>query len=66
MTCVANFPREQCRRQAMLAAYLVALVLAGCTQGVADNRSYAPYSPENNGSMHDSGGVGGGGGGGGM
>jgi hypothetical protein len=31
MTCVANFPREQCRRHAMLAAYLVALVLAGCT-----------------------------------
>jgi hypothetical protein len=49
----------------MLAAYLVALVLAGCTQGVTDNRSYAPYSPENNGNMHDSGGGGGGGGGGG-
>ena len=57
MTCVANFPREQCRRHAMLAAYLVALVLASCTQGVADNRSYAPYSPENNGNMHDSGGA---------
>jgi hypothetical protein len=31
MTCVANFPREQRRRHAMVAAYLVALVLAGCT-----------------------------------
>jgi Spy/CpxP family protein refolding chaperone len=45
-----------------LATFLIALALAGCAQGVADNRSYAPYSPENNGNMHDSGGGGGGGG----
>ena len=47
-----------------VAAFLVALALAACVQGVADNRSYAPYAPENNGNMHDSGGGAGGGGGG--
>jgi hypothetical protein len=45
-----------------LALLVVALALVGCGLGVADNRSYAPYAPENNGNMHDSGGGGGGGG----
>jgi hypothetical protein len=57
-----------------LAAFFVMLVLAGCAQGVA-GRAQAPnarlprsagprgpYSPENNGNMHDSGGGGGDGG----
>jgi hypothetical protein len=48
------------------AALFVTLALAGRAQGVADNRSYAPYAPENNGNMHESGGGGGGGGGSGM
>jgi hypothetical protein len=47
-----------------LAALFVVLALAGCAQGQA-GAQYAPYSPENNGNMHDSGGGGGGGGGGG-
>jgi hypothetical protein len=44
-----------------LAALFVVLALASCAQGQAE---YAPYAPENNGNMHDSGGGGGGGGGG--
>jgi hypothetical protein len=52
---------------APLAALLVVLTLARCAQGVTDNRSYAPYAPENNGSVPEhGGGDGGGGGGGGM
>jgi len=48
-----------------LAALFVMLALAGCAQGVTGQAQtpYAPYSPENNGNMHDSGGGGGGGGG---
>jgi hypothetical protein len=45
-----------------LAALFVVLALAGCAQGQA-GAQYAPYAPENNGNMHDSGGGGGGGGG---
>jgi hypothetical protein len=47
-----------------LAMVLVALALVGCAQGIgAEGQArYAPYSPENNGNMHDSGGGGGGGG----
>jgi hypothetical protein len=45
-----------------LATFLIVLALAGCAQGIADNRSYAPYAPENNGNMHESSGGGGGGG----
>jgi hypothetical protein len=58
----------QCRpEQAMnwrrwLAALFVVLALAGCAQG-QPGAQYAPYSPENNGNMHDSGGGGGGSGG---
>jgi hypothetical protein len=52
-------------RRKWLATLFVTLALTGCAQGVGENRSYAPYSPENNGNMHDSGGGGGGGGGGG-
>jgi hypothetical protein len=42
---------------------LIVLALAGCAQGITDQAKapYAPYSPENNGNMHDSGGGGGGG-----
>jgi hypothetical protein len=49
----------------LLAALLIALALAGCTQETTGQAQapYAPYSPENNGNMHDSGGGGGGGGG---
>jgi predicted small lipoprotein YifL len=36
-----------------LTALLVMLALAGCAQAGAQ---YAPYSPENTGNMHDSGG----------
>jgi hypothetical protein len=43
------------------AALFLIMMLAGCVQGTA-GASYAPYSPENNGNMHDSGGGGGGGG----
>jgi Spy/CpxP family protein refolding chaperone len=52
-----------CRRR--LAALFVVLTLAGCAQGTTGQAQaqYAPYSPENNGNMHDSGGGGGGGGG---
>jgi len=39
-----------------LAALFVMLALAGCAQGVTGPAQYAPYSPENNGNMHDSGG----------
>ena len=48
-----------------LAAVFVMLALAGCAQGTTGQAEvpYAPYSPENNGNMHDSGGGGGGGGG---
>jgi hypothetical protein len=48
-----------------LAALFVMLALAGCAQGITGQAPapYAPYSPENNGNMHDSGGGGGGGGG---
>jgi PBP1b-binding outer membrane lipoprotein LpoB len=48
----------------LLAALLIALVLTGCAQGTRGQAQapYAPYSPENNGNMHDSGGGGGGGG----
>jgi hypothetical protein len=44
---------------------LVMLALAGCAQGLPGQAGaqYAPYSPETNGNMHDSGGGGGGGGG---
>jgi hypothetical protein len=44
-----------------LAALFVMLALAGCAQGVTGQAQapYAPYSPENNGNMHDSGGGGG-------
>lgn len=58
--------RELMPLRRRLAALFVVLALTGCAQGVTDNRSYAPYSPENNGNMHDSGGGGGGGGGGSM
>ena len=49
----------------LLAALLIALVLTGCAQGITGQprAQYAPYAPENNGNMHDSGGGGGGGGG---
>jgi hypothetical protein len=49
-----------------LAALLVMWALAACTQGITGQpgAQYAPYAPENNGNMHDSGGGGGGGGGG--
>ena len=45
-----------------LAALFVVLALTGCAQGTAGlaGTQYAPYSPENNGTMHDSGGGGGG------
>jgi hypothetical protein len=48
-----------------LAALFITFALAGCAQGVAGQAQtpYGPYSPENNGNMHDSGGGGGGGGG---
>jgi hypothetical protein len=41
-------------------ALFVMLALAGCAQGVTGRAQapYAPYSPENNGNMHDSGGGG--------
>jgi hypothetical protein len=54
--------------QRWLAALFVALALAGCAQGTTEQAGaqYGPYSPENNGNMHDSGGGGGGGGGSGM
>ena len=42
-----------------LAALFIVLALAGCAQGQA-GAQYAPYSLENNGNMHDSGGGGGG------
>ena len=47
-----------------LATLFVTLALAGCAQGTTGQAgaSFAPYSPENNGNMHDSGGGGGGGG----
>jgi hypothetical protein len=47
-----------------LAALLVILALTACAQGIgAEGQArYAPYSPENNGNMHDSGGGGSGGG----
>jgi hypothetical protein len=51
-----------------LAALFVTLALTGCAQAVPGqaHAPYAPYSPENNGNMHDSGGGSGGGGGGSM
>ena len=54
--------------QRWLAALFVALAFTGCAQGTTEQAraQYAPYSPENNGNMHDSGGGGGGGGGSGM
>jgi hypothetical protein len=47
----------------LLAALLIALVLTGCVQGTTGQAQapYAPYLPENNANMHDSGGGGGGG-----
>ena len=50
--------------QSLLAALFIALVLTGCAQGTTGQAQppYAPYSPEINGNMHDSGGGGGGGG----
>jgi hypothetical protein len=56
---------EQLNVQGWLAALLVVLALTGCAQGTTGQAQapYAPYSPENNGNMHDSGGGGGGGGG---
>ena len=47
-----------------LAALFVTLALAGCAQAVPGqaHAPYAPYSPDNNGNMHDSGGGGSGGG----
>ena len=47
-----------------LTALFVTLALAGCAQGVTGraHAPNAPYSPENNGNMHDSGGGGGDGG----
>ena len=50
------------RLRTWLAALFVVLALAGCAQDQA-GAQYAPYAPENNGNMHDSGGGGGGGGG---
>jgi hypothetical protein len=49
----------------LLAAPLIALVPTGCNQEATGQAQapYAPYSPETNGNMHDSGGGGGGGGG---
>jgi hypothetical protein len=44
------------------AGLFLILALAGCPQGIT-GQAQAPYSPENNGNMHDSGGGGGGGGG---
>ena len=46
-----------------LAALFIVFALAGCAQGTARQAGaqYAPYAPENNGNMHDSGGGGGGG-----
>ena len=43
-----------------LAALLITLALAGCTEGPPGQAgaSYVPYSPENNGNMHESGGEG--------
>ncbi len=48
-----------------LAALFVILALAGCALEITSQGQTpdAPYSPENNGNMHDSGGGGGGGGG---
>jgi len=48
-----------------LAVLFVILALTGCAQGVTGQPQIpsAPYSPENNGNMHDGGGGGGGGGG---
>jgi hypothetical protein len=48
-----------------LAALFVLLALVGCAQGVTGQAQapYAPYSSENKGNMHDSGGGSGGGGG---
>jgi hypothetical protein len=49
----------------LLAALFVTFALAGCAQGITDQAQTPspPYSPENNGNMHDGGGGGGGGGG---
>jgi hypothetical protein len=48
-----------------LPALLIVLALAGCARGITGQAGaqYAPYAPENNGNIHDSGGGGGGGGG---
>ena len=43
-------------RRKWVATLFVTLALAGCAQGQA-GAQYAPYAPENNGNMHDSGGV---------
>jgi len=47
-----------------ITALLVMLALTGCAQWSPGKTGgqYAPYSPENNGNMHDSGGGGGSGG----
>ena len=52
-------------RWILLAALFIVVALAGCAQGTARQAGaqYAPYAPEHNGNMHDSGGGGGGGGG---
>jgi hypothetical protein len=46
--------------QRWLAALFIILALARCVQGTTgqSGAAYAPYSPENNGNMHDSGGGG--------
>ena len=46
-----------------LGALFVTSALTGCAQAVPGqaHAPYAPYSPENNGNMHDSGGGSGGG-----
>jgi hypothetical protein len=60
--------REVMNWHRWLAALFVTLALTGCAQAVPGqaHARYAPYSPENNGNMHDSGGGSGGGGGGSM
>ena len=47
--------RELMLLQGRLAALFLGLALAGCAQGIAGQAGaqYAPYSPENNGNMHD-------------
>jgi hypothetical protein len=62
---IRGSPEEVMNWWISFAALFVMLALAGCAQGGTGlaGAQYAPYSPENNGNMRDSGGGGGGGGG---